>query len=121
MISSKRRDLFSNKLPTFPTYTVKFGSCIVCSSSKVLIIRPNTTIQIRYINILLCTKHVIAVQINHLQEVSDTQKEYTGREAIIYSGTNYKNIIPKKGIIRLKLIHNYVTEFLTYNQCVTGI
>jgi hypothetical protein len=38
----------------------------------------------------------------------DTQKGYKGREACLYGGMNYNNIMPKNGIIRLKLIHNYV-------------
>jgi hypothetical protein len=37
--------------------------------------------------------------------VWDTQKEYEGRESSLYGGINFKNIIPKNGIIRLKLIY----------------
>jgi hypothetical protein len=46
----------------------------------------------------------------------DTQKGYKGREACLYGGTNYNNIMPKNGMIRLKLIHSCVMEFLSYNQ-----
>jgi hypothetical protein len=49
--------------------------------------------------------------------MSDTQKEYKGRKASLYNAMNNKNIIPKNVIIRLKLIHTYVTVFLRYNQC----
>jgi hypothetical protein len=38
-----------------------------------------------------------------------------GREASLYGGMNYNNIMRKNLIIRLKLIHNHVTELLRYN------
>jgi len=39
--------------------------------------------------------HVSAVRISHYQVLSHIQKQkYKGREAIIYSGTNYNNIAP---------------------------
>jgi len=41
-------------------------------------------------------------------KVSDTQKEYEGREAFLYSGMNFNNIIPKNRIIRVKLVYNYI-------------
>jgi hypothetical protein len=41
-------------------------------------------------------------------KVWDTQKQYEGRKASLYSGMNCNNIIPKNGIIRLKLIHNCI-------------
>jgi len=47
--------------------------------------------------------------------MTDTQKKYNGREGSLYSAMNYNNIILKTEIIRLKLINNHVTEFLTYN------
>jgi hypothetical protein len=43
------------------------------------------------------------------------KNKWKGREASLYGGMNYKNIILKNGITRLKLIHNHVTEFLRYN------
>jgi len=43
------------------------------------------------------------------------------REACLYSGTSYNNIIPKNGKIKLRLMHNYVMEFLNSYQCETDI
>jgi len=43
-----------------------------------------------------------------IMKVWDTQKQYEGTEASLYSGMNFNNIIPKNRIIRLKLIHNYI-------------
>jgi hypothetical protein len=34
--------------------------------------------------------------------VLDTKQDYQGRQASLYIGTNYKNIIPKNGTIKLK-------------------
>jgi hypothetical protein len=49
--------------------------------------------------------------------MSEGQEDvYTGIDASRDSGKNYKDI-PKNGIMSLKLIHNYVTEFLMCNQC----
>jgi len=54
--------------------------------------------------------------------MSDRQEEYKGIDACIYRSTDYKDI-PKSGIMRIILIHNYmyVTEFLRYNKCETVI
>lgn len=43
------------------------------------------------------------------------KKKCKGREASLDSVMNYNNIISKNGIIRLKRVHKYVAEFLTYN------
>jgi len=42
-----------------------------------------------------------------IMKVWDTQKEYEGIEASLYSGMNFNSIIPKNRIESLKLIQNY--------------
>jgi hypothetical protein len=42
--------------------------------------------------------------------VPDMQEEYKGREASLYRIKNYNDIVPKKRIMGLKLIHICVTE-----------
>jgi len=42
--------------------------------------------------------------------MSDTQKEIWRERGLLYSVMYHQIIIPKNGIIRLKLIHNHVTE-----------
>jgi len=49
--------------------------------------------------------------------MSDRHTEYKGREIPLYRGKN--DNISKIRIIRLKLKHNYVTEFLTHNKYET--
>jgi len=39
--------------------------------------------------------------------MSVTHKQYEGREASLYSGTNYNNVVPRKGMIRLT---QYITK-----------
>ena len=50
-----------------------------------------------------------------------TKKQYKGREAAFYSGTNCKNIPLSNRKIRLELINNYVKEFLRYIRCEFAI
>ena len=50
--------------------------------------------------------HVSAVQISQRQVGAGYTKEYTGREASPYSGTNYKNFIPKNSVMGLQLMLN---------------
>ena len=47
-----------------------------------------------------------------ITEMSDTHKEIWRERRILYSVMNYNIIIPKNEIIKLKLIHNHVTESL---------
>jgi hypothetical protein len=44
------------------------------------------------------------------------KKEFKGKDACLKSGVNYKNIIPKYGIICLKLIHyrSYIRSSVTW-------
>jgi hypothetical protein len=67
-------------------------------------------------------QHVSAVRISHHRvHVGYTKKKYECREASVYSGTNYNNIILKIGTVRLQALHNNFTEFLRYNQLETLI
>jgi len=50
-----------------------------------------------------------------IMKVWNTQKEYKGREASVYSGMNFNNIIPKNAIIKFKLIHNYIIIIIKIN------
>jgi len=57
-----------------------------------------------------------------IRYISDTHKEYKEREVCLHKGTNCNNIIPpENGLIRIVIIHKYVTEFLRYNERVTVI
>jgi len=71
-------------------------------SCKVLTDQPNTTCRSSTAVFYYILQHVLAVRISHHQ----IHKKCKGREACPYSGMNYNNIIPKNGIIRLKLIAN---------------
>jgi len=51
--------------------------------------------------------HVSAVKFSHLQVMSDTHKQYEGREASPYSGTNCNNVMPHNGMVRS---HQYITK-----------
>lgn len=42
-------------------------------------------------------------------------------EASLYSGAKYNNITTTNRVIWLKLMHNYVTEFLRLDQYETNI
>jgi len=44
------------------------------------------------------------------------KKEYERQEAALYNGKNDNDIILNNKIIRFKLIHSYVTEFLRCNR-----
>ena len=129
LTSSKHRDLFRTNFLFFFTltvliarFTVKFGSCIVCLSSKVLIIWPNTTTQIWYSNLVLYTTTRFRCPDQPSSGRCRTHKKNVQGERPFFTAVRIiKILFQKVGIIRLKLIHNCVTECLRYNQCETLI
>jgi hypothetical protein len=49
------------------------------------------------------------------------KKNINGERSLFTAVEIITILFQKYGIIRLKLIHNYVTEYLRYNQCETVI
>jgi hypothetical protein len=98
-------------------FTAQFEVEYMICYYKVLITRPNTTIRICRISLLLCTITCFGCPDQPSSAWCPIhKKKYKGREAFLYSGKYYKIIFPENLKIRLKLIHNYVTEFLRYNK-----
>jgi hypothetical protein len=87
-----------------------------------LIIRPNTTIEVSKIVFYYTLQRVSAVQISHHQGDVRYIKMNVKGEAPLFTVVRIITILfQKDGNIRLKGMHNYVTEFLRYNQCQTVI
>jgi hypothetical protein len=69
---------------------------------KVLIIQPDTTVQIQYISLLLYTATCFGSPDKPSSSRSQVRKKkYKGRETPLYSGKNDENIILNNRIIRL--------------------
>jgi len=85
--------------------------------NNMLIIWTNTTVRSTAIVFFYIQQHVLAVQISHHQVDVRYIKINVKRKRPLFMVVWIITILCKKknGIIRLKQIHNQVTEFLRYN------